>query len=259
MESPALFPTPHHQQAATIITDFFSQQASTEAVLLVNSCARGKATPESDLDMAILVNANISATQILALEEAARELTKTHPEFEAFRYGSFVRVHLDCFNGSFQPTSWDDGGGPDAFELEIGNRVAYSLALWTRGSFLDEIRATWLPYYDSTLQTDRLLMVKNACLYDIDHIAIYVNRGLYFQAFDRLYKAFQQFLQALFIANKKYPIAYNKWMHEQVEELLRLPALYPLLPPVLQLTNLESTELISKGSYLRKLIEEWIN
>jgi len=50
-----------------------------------------------------------------------------------------------------------------------------------------------------------------------------LNRGLYFHAFDRLYKAFQEFLQALFVARRIYPLAYNKWIREQVADWLALP------------------------------------
>ncbi len=53
-----------------------------------------------------------------------------------------------------------------------------------------------------------------------------VDRGLYFQAFDRLYNAHQEFLQALFISRRTYPIVYNKWIHEQIVDILHLPELY---------------------------------
>jgi hypothetical protein len=76
--------------------------------------------------------------------------------------------------------------------------------------------------------------------YDLDHVPFFVGRGLYFQAFDRLYKAFQEFLQALFIARRVYPIAYNKWIHEQVAVRLGLPELYAQLPKILEITRLES-------------------
>ena len=46
-------------------------------------------------------------------------------------------------------------------------------------------------------------MVRTACVYDLEHALFFVRRGLYFQAFDRLYKSFQEFLQALFIARRK--------------------------------------------------------
>jgi hypothetical protein len=132
--------------------------------------------------------------------------------------------------GEFIAQPWDDGGGPDTFEIGIGNLVAYSAPLGESGPHLGALRAHWLPYYDEALRLDRLAMVREACLYDLAHVPFFAGRGLFFQSFDRLYKAFQEFLQALFISQRVYPIAYNKWIREQVEGWLGLPELYAQLP-----------------------------
>jgi hypothetical protein len=100
-------------------------------------------------------------------------------------------------------------------------------------------------------------MVREECARDLDAIPFYLNRGLYFQAFDRLYKAFQEFLQALFVARRTYPLAYNKWIREQVADWLALPELYEELPPILSVRNLESRELGDKAEMLRNLLERW--
>ena len=84
------------------------------------------------------------------------------------------------------------------------------------GSYFQELQKKWLPYYNNDLRLNRLTMTRNACHYDLDHIPFFIKRELYFQAFDILCKAFQKYLQTLFIANKTYPIAYNKWISEQV-------------------------------------------
>ena len=60
------FPTPLHQQVTAEIVAWFQHQPETEAVLLVNSCARGKATPQSDLDLAVLVKANLPLAEVQA-------------------------------------------------------------------------------------------------------------------------------------------------------------------------------------------------
>jgi hypothetical protein len=91
----------------------------------------------------------------------------------------------------------------------------------------------------------------------LDAIPFYLNRGLYFQAFDRLYKAFQEFLQALFVARRTYPLAYNKWIREQVTEWLSLPKLYEQLPPILSVRNIQGPELGEKADALRTLLERW--
>jgi len=98
-------------------------------------------------------------------------------------------------------------------------------------------------------------MTKKACEYDLEHIPYFVKRGLYFQAFDILCKAFQEYLQTLFIANKTYPIAYNKWIKEQVVVWLNKPDLYPKLSPILSVTDIESNEINDKAILLRKLLE----
>lgn len=57
-------------------------------------------------------------------------------------------------------------------------------------------------------------MVRHYCLNNLNHIPLYVNRGLYFQAFDRPYNAIREFIQALFIGYQTYPIAYAKWIRD---------------------------------------------
>jgi len=72
-----------------------------------------------------------------------------------------------------------------------------------------------------------------------------------------LYKAFHEFLQALFVARRTYPLAYNKWIREQVVDWLALPKLYEELPPILSVRNIESPELGEKADALRTLLEHW--
>jgi hypothetical protein len=84
-----------------------------------------------------------------------------------------------------------------------------------------------------------------------------VERGLYFQSFRRLYNAFGEFLQALFIARRVYPIAYDKWICEQIEEILGLPELYRQLPALLEIPHFESREHAVKAETLRRLLHEY--
>src|SRR5262245_9269708 len=169
--------------------------------------------------------------------------------------GRFTQVHLDVFDGRMVPTVWDDGGGPDSFEVEIGNRIAYAAPLHEAGRYFRELRSQWLPYYGEELRLSRLTMVRKECARDLEAIPFYLNRGLYFQAFDRLYKAFQEFLQALFVARRTYPLAYNKWIREQVADWLALPELYEELSPILSVRNIERRELGDKADALRTLLE----
>ncbi|HEY0738014.1 MAG TPA: nucleotidyltransferase domain-containing protein [Herpetosiphonaceae bacterium] len=258
MPDHALFPTRLHQQAAEAIVAFFQPRPGVDAVLLVNSCARGVATPESDLDIAVLVSPLLPPAERLALEQEWQQIRDSAAIFQQLRAsGQFTGVHLDLFDGQFAPESWDDGGGPDGFELGIGNEVAYSRPLWEANTAFRDLRDAWLPYYDESLRQQRLAMVRDACHYDLDHVPFYVARGLHFQAFDRLYKALQEFLQALGIAHRTYPIAYNKWIREQVESRLGLPELYTQLPPILEIPRLESHDVTLKAADLRQLLERW--
>lgn len=162
-------------------------------------------------------------------------------------------MDLDFVDGCFvpKPRSWTSG--PDEFELEIGNTLVYSRLLWERGECFEALEAKWLPYYGENLRRERLAGVREFCLNNLDHIQLYVDRRLYFQAFDRLYNGFQEFLQALFISHRTYPIAYDKWIREQVEEILDMPKLYEQLPRLFEIRHFESQEITEKAKELRRL------
>jgi len=259
MSQPSInFPTKLHQQTTEVIATFFHASPLVDTMLIVNSLARGQATPASDLDFAILVDPAVPPADIQQLEQQWAAFAISHPTFAQFRQsGAFANIHLDIVTGQYAATVWDDGGGPDYFEVEIGNQVAHSLPYTDPGPYFQRLQAAWLPYYSEPLRSQRLPMVRDACLYDLDHVSHFVQRGLYFQAFDRLYRAFQEFLQVLFIARRTYPIAYNKWIREQVENWLKLPDLYARLPAILSISQLESVELTQKASDLRILLEQW--
>src|SRR5262245_58034371 len=258
MISPLKFPTALHQEVADLARNFFSSHASVDTILVVNSCARGRAVAGSDLDMAVLILPTAPTQEVQSLTMKWQQFMATEPKVHRFRStGRFTQVHVDVFDGRMMPAVWDDGGGPDSFEIEIGNRVAYAAPLHEAGRYFRELRSQWLPYYGEELRLSRLTMVREECARDLDAIPFYLNRGLYFQAFDRLYKAFQEFLQALFVARRTYPLAYNKWIREQVTEWLSLPELYQELPPILSIRTLEGAEIGEKADVLRALLERW--
>jgi hypothetical protein len=252
------YPTPQHAEAADVLVEHYRGQTGIDAVLLVNSCARGKATPDSCLDIAILVPEETDAVELQIYEHRWDNIYASHPAFAALRSaGRYSVVHIDFWNGSLNAGEWDDGGGPDSFELEIGNRLVYSVPLVQSGPHLQQLFDTWLPFYDDDMRRQRLRMVRDACRYDVDHVLPFIERGLYFQAFDRLYKGFQEFMQALFISRRNYPIAYNKWIHEQVVDILDLPDLYPHLPRLFEYQHFESLELSYKADQLLDLLESY--
>ena len=166
----------------------------------------------------------------------------------------FAHLHLDIVTGNYIPAIIEVGEPIDYFEIEIGNQICYSAPMHNTGSYFQELRSKWLPYYDDGLRLQRLTRIQNACNYDLDHIPFFIKRGLHFQAFDILCKAFQEYLQTLFIANKTYPIAYNKWIKEQVVKWLNKPELYPKLSPILSVSNIESEEINEKAKMVRQLL-----
>jgi predicted nucleotidyltransferase len=252
------FPTDLHRTATIASTNFFLNDLNVDTILLVNSLARGKATAESDIDMAILVIARTSATERIRLERVWEAFTYSDPTLIQFRMSSrFAHIHLDIFDGDYKPAAWEDGGPIDAFELEIGNQVRYSTPLAGEGSRFKELKSKWLPYYGDELRSERLELARASCLYELDHVPVFVNRDLHFHAFDRLYVAFQKFLQTLFIKHKTYPIAYNKWIKYQVVDILRLPRLYQVLPGIISVDSLTGPRVIQNAATLASIVDEY--
>ncbi len=256
--SEIIYPTELHRETVEVVNEFFLRQPNIDTILLVNSLARGKATPESDIDIAILGKHAINKIEIIELETAWQVLLNSDPTLIRYQSSNrFAKIHLDIIDGSFEPAIWEVDGGIDFFEVEIGNRLLYSVPLTGIGDHFKKLNLKWLPYYNTTLQIQRLKLIKEACLYNIEHIPFFIKRGLYFQAFDQLYIALQKFLQTLFIKYKTYPIAYNKWIKDQVVEILKLPELYKELPKIISVSNIESIGVIKNAEKLKLLLDQY--
>lgn len=254
----ASYPTPEHQAAADVITDFFVSNYKIDAILLVNSCARGKATRDSCLDIVMLAKPDFSRSQLKVLEAGWLELEKTDRTIqELYKTGKYSVVHPDFIHGVFVPYEQDESAGPDNFEVQVGNFLAYSVPLWEGSDYFTQLKQQWLPYYGDELRQQRLEKVRWYCLNNLHHIPLYIQRGLYFQSFDRLYNAYREFLQALFIARRTYPIAYNKWIREQIEEILGLPELYAQLTHLFEIRQFESNEIADKAKEVEELLEKY--
>jgi len=255
-----IFPTELHRQATETIKEFFIEQQNIDTILLVNSLARGTATPESDIDIAVLVSPATTNKEVTNLDARWQHFLNSNSTLNLYRNSDkFAQIHLDIIDGNFEPEAWEDGGGIDFFEVEIGNQICYSAPLDNAGSYFLELQNKWLPYYSEDLRLQRYIKAKEACHYDLDHIPFYIARELYFQAFYTLCKAFQKYLQALFIANKTYPLAYNKWIKEQVVTWLKKPDLYPKLSPIISVSNIESNQINDKAEMLRELLSDLNN
>ncbi len=258
MKPRASYPTAQHSAAAAAITAYFSEQHDIDAVLLANSCARGKATRDSCLDIVILAQPHPSRPSPSALEAEWARFEESSPVIAALSgAGKYAVVHLGVTDGVFAPQERDEAAGPDDFEVGIGNFLVYSVPLWQGNDAYDRLKQQWLPYYDENLRQQRLEMVRRYCLNNLHHIPLYIERGLYFQSFDRLYNAYREFLQALFIARRTYPIAYNKWIREQVEKILGLPELYNQLTHLFEIRQFESSEIARKAEEVEHLLNEY--
>lgn len=254
------FPTTLHHDVSILIRDYFLAISNVDTVLVVNSCARGQAVPESDLDFAILIKPDTTAAGLKAIEDSWQTYSNSHPAILKYKQSNqFADLHLDIITGNYEPTILQKGEPIDYFEVEIGNQICYSAPMDNAGPYFEELQNKWLPYYNEDLRLQRFKMVKDACNYDLDHIPFFTKRGLYFQAFDTLYKAFQEYLQLVFIANKTYPISYNKWIKEQIVKWLNKPGLYPKLLPILSVKNIESNEINEKAETLRGLLNNVLN
>jgi hypothetical protein len=253
------YPTPEHKASAEAIVEHFSQWPEIRAVLLTCSCARGKATKDSCLDIAALISPGLSQGQKETLEHRWENVRISDKTIQALKnVGMYSFVDMEFFDGDFHPSRHGWTSGPDGFELEIGNTLVYSVPLWERDDSFLTIRQRWLPYYSETMRQERLEMVLRCCLNNLDHISLYIERELYFQSFHRLWHAFGEFMQALFIARRTYPIAYDKWIKEQIVDILGLPELYEKLPCLFQINQFEGHEIANRGQDLRRLVDDYI-
>ena len=79
----AAFPTSEHATAAEEIVKLFTTHYKVDAVLLVNSCARGKATRDSCLDIVALAQPEVVRAQYSAWEADWERFNATHTAVQA--------------------------------------------------------------------------------------------------------------------------------------------------------------------------------
>jgi hypothetical protein len=255
MSVTATYPTEAHQRAAAAITEYFARREETDAVLLVCSCARGKATADSCLDMQVIVPTDcVTTVEADWLRFAAGNATLA----ELYRAGRFSDLHLDVWDGVIVPGTIDEES-IDYLEVSIGNLFVYSVPLYLGGDRFEQLAEEWLPFYGDELRRERLAAARWFVLdNNLARIPWFIDRELYFQAFDRFYRAFQGFLLGLHVARRTYPLAYNKWIREQVAENLGLPDVYERLPHLFELEPFESRALDEKATQLRELVEDYV-
>jgi hypothetical protein len=165
------FPTKLHEDLAELTRNYFTAIPDVDTVLVVNSCARGQAVPESDLDMAILVNPDTAVAEMKNIEGSWQAYIENQPTFLNYKESSpFAHLHLDIINGNYTPTTIERGEPIDYFEIEIGNQICYSAPMENAGSYFKTLQSKWLPYYNEELRLQRLRMIDDACNFDLDHV-----------------------------------------------------------------------------------------
>lgn len=250
------YPTIQHERAAKKFVEIFSKDKMVKSILLICSCARGKATKDSCVDMALIID---HQRNYKTIENKFERLLKSVKEFkDILKIGKYSHISVHITTGLEKPKPRDWTSGPDEYELEIGNIFKYSKLLFDRNNYFQRLSKRYLPYYSETLRKKRLNEVKKFMFNNLGHIQPYVARGLYFQAFRRLYDASREFLQALFIKRKVYPIAYDKWIKEQLVEILHEPKLYKEFVSLYEIKHLESNEMIEKAEKLKELAKKYL-
>jgi ADP-ribose pyrophosphatase YjhB (NUDIX family) len=249
----ASFPSERHAAAAQTAVGFLSLVEGVEAVTLVGSCARR--ADANDLDLSVLVpNKDVGEAVVAAFSAFAADSVEIGALAAS---GPFAEVDVGWFTGEFIPGPRGWTTGPDDLEVAVGNELVYSKPLWLGNRRYDDLRARWLPYYDEDLRRSRLTEARMYAINDLDHVPVMVARDEPFHAFHRLYLGFQGFLQALFIARRAYPISYDKWIQEQIEQMLGLPDLYQELPSLIGIERLDSHRLAQSAVRLRELLDLW--
>ena len=253
------FPTEAHRAAAEAVVDHFALDTRVQAILLTCSCARGVASPASCVDITLLVApADLEAFRIHERADIQAFLAKDPACVALAELVPWSGVDLEFRSGGFTPAYHGWTSGPDNYELEIGNILAWVHPMLLRGPRFEGLQASHLPYYDEGLRQSRLADVIRFAVNNLDHVLPFAERGLCFQAFKRLYHAFEEYLQALFIHRRIYPIAYDKWLREQGVEVLGEPALYEQLEGLLTLPALAPQHFCGRVQRLRGLLEDLI-
>ncbi len=248
------YPTLEHEAAAQKLVEVFRKDRRVMSILLIGSCAQNKASKDSCLDVVFFV---ANRGEIGPVRDRFEQLYRRSGEFDRLtRVGKYSHVDLIVSDGKIRLQEREWTSGPDDFELEIGNFFVYSVVLFDRANYFERMKKPYVPFYAESLRQKRLGKVKMYLFNNLDHIPLYVKRGLVFNGFSRLYNASKEFLQALFISRKVYPISYDKWIKEQLVEILNEPELYGQFVKLYEINTLESEELIHKAEQLRVLAQQ---
>ncbi len=126
-----------------------------------------------------------------------------------------------------------------------------------KGDYCRRLKAQWLPYYGEELRRERLAMVRRYCLNNL-HTSRCTSRAAFISGLRSAYHAFGEFLQALFLARRVYPICYSKWIRSRLRISWSCRQLYRKLPRLFEIERFESGAIAEKGAGIEELLNEYV-
>lgn len=252
-----VFPTKTHQEGFEKAVEFLKKKREVLAISLGGSVARGQGAYDSDLDVNFYVQ---NWGKVDGVKKEYEKFYSRHlrPLLKRKDVGGFFDITINerHLNPGPQPRHWTSG--PDEFEVEVGNSFAYVILIDERNNTFSKAVKKFIPYYSESLRKKRLKEAVKYGLNNIAHLEPFARRKLYDQIYKRLYDARKEFLQALFISKRKYPLDYDKWVKYELEEILGMPEVYKKLVPLYELKKFESNEMVRKGENLKELFHTYI-
>ena len=252
------FPTDTHKQVFDKSIEYLKTIPEVGAVTLGGSLARSKGDFHSDIDINLYMKPEFEED-----DSRKENIIKDFKNFETSlgkfdNVDKYFHVGIDIRALSVKPEPRDWVTGPDEYEVEIGNAYVYCELIYEHDLLFSNTKDNYLPYYSEDLRKERLDEVMMYLKNDIGKSEVAAERGLYFHAFKRFHNANLEFLQALFMVKKTYPLTYDKWVKEQLVDILKLPELYKDFVSLYELNELESNELLEKIKLLNSLIAKYI-
>lgn len=239
------FPSDGHRVALLGTIERFERDPDVKALVLLNSFARNEGDSESDLDLAIFV----APDDVTKYKASAREFVDSLPPEPT--------VHLAATSLNFTP-------GPihteaiDAFEIRIGNFLAYPVPLFDRSGEWTAARDKFLPYYDETLAQERFQAWRKEACNQAHSAHTALRRELRIEIVDRIFRGLKLFFAALFCKHRTYPVDYVKRVERHVTEWLMMPNTTDQAVEVLHFDANDLNSLSASVHRLESLIQSYL-
>lgn len=251
------FPTTAHRDIFWAAVDRLKRLHEIVVINISGSVARGQGSFDADVDLDVFAqNDRFTPRLASVIKRIEQELNAQYRKRSGVGRFFELGIHERLLRPKPQPRHWTSG--PDDFEIVVGHSFVNCNNVFSRGGAYERARHRFVPYYAESLRKKRLREVTKFCLNNIAHIEPFVRRKLYFQAYRRFYDASREFLQALFISRRVYPLDYDKWVKYELTELLGLPAVARELSRLYTLKKLESRELVAKGRRLKQMLRKYV-